>query len=146
MAYVNYVEIGKQVFVAGIGGLAAGAVHFQFLAPRFAGQMIGPVKTSTIIDIVIGFIAGVVTWMYTDSWDLLRLLGIGVAGSMVAVGLLDQFGLLAGATTARAVRTISAAPVNPTMASVPRATYLAPTGVVVNKHGSVPEIAAGTFG
>jgi hypothetical protein len=144
MAYVNYMEVGKQVFVAGIAGTAAGAVHFMFLAPQFAGQMIAGVKTTTIVDVVIGLIVGIVTTMYTRSWDFGRLFGYGLATVFVAVGLLDQFNLFGGTTTA-SVRTM-ATPVNPAMASVPRASYLAPAGVVVNKHGTVPEVAAGTFG
>ena len=138
-------EVGKTVLIAGLGGTAAGALHFMWLAPQFAGQMIGPVKTSTIIDLVVAFIAGIVTTMYTSSWDMIRILGFSMATLFAAIGIMDQFNLLTPATPAQVAAPQSVfAP--SALAMVPRASYLAPPGVIVNKHGSVPEVAAGTFG
>lgn len=135
-------EVGKEVFVAGIGGIAAGYVHFQFLAPQFAGQMIGPVKTSTLVDVIVAFLAGIVTTMYAKT-ALIKVLGYGLAGTLVAVGILDQFNMLGAPAAVRAFP--MQVPLAPT-GIVPRASYLAPPGIVVNKHGTIPEIAPGTFG
>jgi hypothetical protein len=141
MAYVNYMEVGKTVLVAGIGATAAGALHFMMLQPYFAGQMLGPVKVSAAVDWIIAFIAGLATTMYTDRWDLTRIFGFAATAFFAGIGLLDQFNLITGGGTTTAAMTT---PVTSSM--IPRASYLAPPGVVVNKHGTVPEVAAGTFG
>lgn len=141
MAYVNYMEVGKTVLVAGVGATTAGALHFMLLQPYFAGQMLGPVKVSAAVDWIIAFIAGLATTMYTSSWDLTRIFGFAASAFFAGIGLLDQFNLLGGSTTSVAAMST---PVTSTM--IPRASYLAPAGVIVNKHSSVPEVAAGTFG
>lgn len=107
MAYpskVDYIEVGKGVFVAGLGGVAAGYMHFQFLQPYFAGQMIGPIKTTTIVDFIVAMIIGVGSTIYLEK-GLPRYLGWGVAGTVFALGLMDQLGILPGAPIpARVVR------------------------------------------
>jgi len=141
MAYVNYMEVGKTVLVAGVGATTAGALHFMWLQPYFAGQMLGPVKVSAAVDWIIAFIAGLATTMYTTSWDLTRIFGFAASAFFAGIGLLDQFNLLTPPATTAAMST----PVR-TSSMIPRASYLAAPGVIVNKHGSVPEVAAGTFG
>jgi hypothetical protein len=143
MAYVNYMEVGKTVLIAGIGATTAGAIHFMWLQPYFAGQMLGPVKVSAAVDWIIAFIAGLATTMYTDRWDLTRIFGFAATAFFAGIGLLDQFNLLTGGGTTTTA-TMTTTPVASSL--VPRASYLAPAGVIVNKHGSVPEVAAGTFG
>ncbi|MBA7489948.1 hypothetical protein ES702_00482 [subsurface metagenome] len=106
---VNYMEVGKEVFVAGIGGVAAGYLHFQFLMPQFAGQMIGPIKTTTLVDFIVALIIGIGSTMYLEA-GLPRLFGWGIAGTVFALGLMDQFGILPTPTIA--VRRV-AAPVAP---------------------------------
>jgi len=106
MAYlskVDYVEVGKDVFVAGVGGVAAGYIHFQFLQPYFAGQMIGPIKTTTIVDFIVAMIIGIGATMYLEQ-GLPRYLGWGVAGTVFALGLMDQLGILPVAAATRVVR------------------------------------------
>lgn len=145
MAYVNYMQVGKEVLIAGLGGTVAGAVHVMFLQPQFAGQQLIPgVPTTSIVDIIVGFIVGVVTKMYARS-PMGQLIGYGVAGFLTGLGILQLV------LPAFAITGISA-PVRMAPASmsfqppVARASYLAAPGVVVNKHGSVPEMAPGTFG
>lgn len=142
MAYVNYVEVGKEVAVASIAGTVMGAAHFMFFAPQFAGQQIMGIKTSTIVDVIVAFVVGVATKMYART-KLGEIMGYGAAAVLGAIGILDQLGWLAAPAAARATVT---APTRVGVAGVPRASYLAPSGVVVNKHGTVPEIAPGTFG
>lgn len=139
MAYVNYMAVGKEVLIAGIGGTIAGAAHFMFLAPQFAGQNIMGIKTSTIVDGVVAFVAGIATKMYAKS-IMGQLVGYGVAGTILAIGILDQFNLLGAPAVARLAVPAMQAPF------IPRASVLAAPGVVVNKHGTVPEMAPGTFG
>ncbi|OYD16954.1 hypothetical protein CH330_01410 [candidate division WOR-3 bacterium JGI_Cruoil_03_51_56] len=112
MAYVNYMEIGKEVFVAGIGGVAAGYLHFQFLTTQFAGQMVGPIKTTTIIDFIVALIIGIGSTIYLPK-GLGLYFGWGVAGTVFALGLMDQLGILPGAaaTRIRVVRPTVARPV-----------------------------------
>lgn len=147
MAYVNYMQVGKEVLVAGVGGTIAGAVHVMFLMPQFAGQQIVPgVPTTSVVDLIIAFVVGVATKMYVRS-VMGQLLGYGAAGMLAAVGILQI--VLPAFTLGGMARSYSAPPQSVfapgPLANVPRATYLAPAGVVVNKHGTVPEIAPGTF-
>jgi len=147
LAYVNYMQVGKEVLIAGVGGTLAGAVHVMFLQPQFAGQQIIPgVPTVSVVDIVIGFVVGVLTKMYAKT-AIAQLAGYGVAGFLTGLGILQlvlpAFGIQAAAPRYVAPQSVFAPSA---IAQVPRATYLAPAGVVVNKHGSVPEIAPGTFG
>lgn len=145
MAYVNYLEVGKEVLVAGIGGTIGGAVHFMFLAPQFAGQQLMGVKTTTIVDGIIAFVVAIATKMYARG-VMSQIAGYGVAATLLAIGVLDQLGVLTTAPSPPVARLPSfSTPIMPTQA-VPRASYLAPPGIVVNKHGTVPEIAPGTFG
>jgi len=145
-SYVNYMQVGKDVFITGIAGLAAGYVHFQFLGPRFVGQTIMGINVLTIVDFIVAFIIGIATTMYTSN-AMYRMVGYGLAGTLFAVGLMSQFGIIAGGVPAARLsptRTgLNSIPFSP---AVPRASYLAAPGVIVNKHGTVPEIAAGTFG
>jgi len=106
---VNYMEIGKEVFVAGIGGVAAGYIHFQFLMPQLAGQMVGPIKMSLIVDFIAGLIMGIGSTMYLEG--LPRYLGWGLAGTVFALGLMDQFGILptAAPPPGEAIRRITVA-------------------------------------
>lgn len=142
MAYVNYMNVGKEVLVASLAATGAGAIHFMFLAPQFAGQMLGPVKMSTAVDAILAFVIGIATAMYTSTWGPTRIGGIAATGILGALAILDQFNLLT--TAAPATVGVPALPATSTL--VPRASYLAPPGVIVNKHGTVPEVAAGTFG
>lgn len=146
MAYINYMEVGKEVFVAGIGGVAAGYLHFQFLQPQFAGQQIAGINTATIVDIIVALVIGIATTMYVGPRNKLGMMfGYGLAGTILAIGLLQQFGIIPGGVAARARARIVRTPIGVAPVAVPRAGYLAPSGVVVNKHGTVPEIAPGTF-
>lgn len=106
MAYVNYVEVGKEVLVAGIGGTMAGYIHFMFLEPQVAGMApIMGINMATVVDLIVGFIVGIATTMYARG-TLAKILGYGVAGTLVAVGLLQQLGVLPSTTqTVRVVRT-----------------------------------------
>lgn len=136
-------EVGKTVFVAGIGSTLGLATHFMFLQPQFAGQTIIPgVQTATVIDIIVGFIVGVVTAMYAKGL-MGRLAGYMIAGTFIGIGLAQQFGLLGGAPVTRLARRVAP---RVGAGAIPRASVLAPPGVVVNKHGTVPEMAPGTFG
>jgi len=99
MAYVNYMEVGKTVLVAGIGVTAAGYIHFMFLEPQFAGQTIMGISTTFLIDAIMALIIGVVTVMYARG-GLAQVLGYGVAGAMFGIGLLQQLGVLPFAPTA----------------------------------------------
>jgi len=105
MAYVNYMEVGKTVLVAGIGATAAGYIHFMFLEPQFAGQTIMGINTTLIIDAIMAVIIGVVTVMYART-GLAQVLGYGVAGAIFGLGILQQLGVLAvPAPAVRVVRT-----------------------------------------
>lgn len=145
MVYVNYMQVGKEVLVAGIGGTVAGAVHVMFLMPQFAGQQIVPgVPTTSVIDMVIGFLVGIGTKMYAKTgWA--QLIGYGVAGFLFALGILQI--VLPAFTLGGAAMRFAPAPVitGPAGVSPQRASYMAPAGVVLNKHGSVPQFAPGTF-
>ncbi|MBA7493688.1 hypothetical protein ES702_04250 [subsurface metagenome] len=104
---INYMEVGKEVFVAGIGGVAAGYMHFQFLAPQFAGQMIGPIKTTTLVDFIVALIIGIGSTLYLER-GLPRLFGWGIAGTVFALGLMDQLGILPTGVVPEAYRLVSA--------------------------------------
>lgn len=145
MAYVNYMQVGKDVLIAGIGGTVAGAVHVMFLMPQFAGQQIIPgVPTTSVVDMVIGFLVGVGTRMYAKGTTG-QLIGYGVAGFLFALGILQ---IVLPAFTLGGVRLSAPATVitGPPGVVPSRASYMAPAGVVLNKHGSVPQFAPGTFG
>ena len=143
MAYVNYMQVGKTVLVAGIGGTLGGALHFMFLAPQTAGQSYFGIKLTTIVDFIVAFIVGVLTWMYTSKWDYMRIAGLSVSAFTAALGILDALGVMTQPAPAVSLANANAMRFSP---NVPRASYLAAPGVIVNKHGSVPEVAAGTFG
>ena len=144
MAYVNYMEVGKTVLIAGIGGTLGGAMHFMFLAPQTVGQTYFGVKLTTIVDFIVAFIVGALTWMYTGKWDYMRIAGLSISTFLAALGILDALGIMTPSTPAVSMATnANAMRFSP---NVPRASYLAAPGVIVNKHGSVPEVAAGTFG
>jgi len=91
-AKVRYMEIGKGVIAATIGGTLAGAAHFMFLGPQFPGQYYG-VNTATIIDWIVAFFVGIGTALYAKT-PLTMLLGFGAAGTLATVGLLQQFGII----------------------------------------------------
>ena len=143
MAYVNYMQVGKTVLVAGIGGTLGGALHFMFLAPQTAGQSYFGIKLTTIVDFIVAFIVGVLTWMYTSKWDYMRIAGLSVSAFTAALGILDALGVMTQPAPTVSLTNANATRFSP---NVPRASYLAAPGVIVNKHGSVPEVAAGTFG
>ena len=97
-------EVGKEVMVAGVGGLLGGYMHVMFLQPYFAAQMVGPIQTTTLVDLIVAFIIGVATTMYAVG-PLAKLFGYGLAGTLAAVGLMQQFGILPTAAAVRVVRT-----------------------------------------
>lgn len=142
MARVDYMEVGKEVLIAGIGGTAVGLVHFMFLEPQLAGQQIMGVNTATIVDVILAFVVGVATKMYARGASM-KILGYGASAVLVTVALLRQFGIIAGPAPAP---TPTVGPIAVGQGPIPRASVLAPSGVVVNKHGTVPEMAPGTFG
>lgn len=142
MAYVNYMEVGKEVFIVGLAEAAAGYIHIMFISPQFVGQTIAGINTLLIIDVILAFVVGIATKMYARD-TVMQVAGYGMAGFLFAMGLLQQLGVFGTVPAVRARMPLAA---RPTAAAIPRAGYLAPAGVVVNKHGSVPEIAIGTFG
>lgn len=146
MAYVNYMQVGKEVLVAGLGGAGIGLAHIMFLQPQLgAAQIIPGVSTLAVADIIIAFVVGVITAMYAKT-SMQKLIGMGAAGTLAAVGILSIAGQALPIGTQR-VAISRAVPVSPMgRLGVARASYLAAPGVVVNKHGTVPEIAPGTFG
>ena len=89
MVKLQYMTVGKEVLAATLGGSAAGALHFMFLQPQFPGQMYG-INISTIVDFIIAFIIGAATTLYAKT-ALTKLLGWGLAGTLGAIGLLQQF-------------------------------------------------------
>jgi len=125
---LDYVEVGKNVFLSGFGGFGAAYLHYQFLAPKLPGTIAGINKT-TLVDIIIGMVAGVATTMYTvlSERDLLKILfGYTIAGTFVALGLMTQFGI--GPVTARYARVSRV--VAPTTT---RRTVVSPTSIAAAK-------------